>query len=1089
LTQNLFSMIAGNAQNLILNMNPQGEFVSVRQRNGNKLCDVSKTKSQYLLKAKALGGNAEKTYHAMLAREGRVITASAMLTSLDDTDICELWHRRMGHPSPKALSRLVKEQMATGVSIPNALLNHAQKCRCECCILGKQTHLSFPLSTSITQRPLELVHVDLCGPLNETNAGQRYFMAVMDDFSKYAEVFVMTEKSEAKEKLVDVLIEWENQLEVTVKILRSDGGKEFVSNLVTDYCTSKGIKQQVTPRYTPESNGKIERLNRTLKEKVRCMLIDSHLHVEWWGFCIEYAALLRNCLPVSGKTATPLELFSGKMPDLSLVKVFGCKAYVRLEKADQALTKLGPQNETGIFMGLEPNTKAFRVLIGNEIRVSRHVTFSEEKFRSNGTMDGLMPEEHEEYDSDTNVSDEDYDVIIEPRRVRVHEDPFPPAENREAQLRKPKPAENVCVEEVCNKDAEASLEDPGRNVLTFPPDWDWNVQTLFDFPEAGEAETGKETDRSSDVNAGFSELSLREADEDASAPEGSEESYSARDDSGKANSCQSVMVSNRYPLRSKGPVGEGNVPLLRAVALNVTANVMTIKIPVTYEDALNSIHAQRWQEAMDDEISSIVSKGTYEVVPRPTDRKVIPVRWVYAVKHDAYGNLERFKGRVVAKGYRQIEGIDYNETYAPVCDQTTRRVLFAIAAEQNLHMHQLDVKTAFLNGELTELTYCEPPPGFAEGKGKVWKLNKALYGLKQAPRAWHECLLKALVAGNFVKSETDAGLFIKRTNTCVVYLITYVDDMIIASTDLSEILSVKKYLGEVFECTDLGEVSHFLGNMVVQRAGSVRVSNPNKVKELLADFNVESPRKVLTPMDPGFVITDKSADTPGGSGKPLESDNRYNELIGSLMYLSNTTRPDISLSVGLLSRFRSNPTTAHWNAGMRVLAYLFHTQEMGLEYHGQSDIVGYADAAFADDKVTLHSTMGYTFLLNGCAVSWSSRKQRHIATSTVEAEYVAFHEATKEAMKLQQLLHEMTGRMGPIIINCDSTGCIANLKNPLSSSYVKHIDARYKSSREMVGDLKIVPQYISTDENVSDVFTKPLANAKFSKFRAGLGMT
>jgi transposase InsO family protein len=297
-------MIAGNAQNLILNMNPQGEFVSVRQRNGNKLCDVSKTKSQYLLKAKALGGNAEKTYHAMLAREGRVMTASAMLTSLDDTDICELWHRRMGHPSPKALSRLVKEQMATGVSIPNALLNHAQKCRCECCILGKQTHLSFPLSTSITQRPLELVHVDLCGPMKETNAGQRYFMAVMDDFSKYADVFVMTEKSEAKEKLVDVLIEWENQLEVTVKILRSDGGKEFVSNLVTDYCTSKGIKQQVTPRYTPESNGKIERLNRTLKEKVRCMLIDSHLHVEWWGFCIEYAALLRICLPVSGKTAT-----------------------------------------------------------------------------------------------------------------------------------------------------------------------------------------------------------------------------------------------------------------------------------------------------------------------------------------------------------------------------------------------------------------------------------------------------------------------------------------------------------------------------------------------------------------------------------------------------------------------------------------------------------------------------------------------------------------------------------------------------------------------------------------------------------------
>jgi hypothetical protein len=179
-------------------------------------------------------------------------------------------------------------------------------------------------------------------------------------------------------------------------------------------------------------------------------------------------------------------------------------------------------------------------------------------------------------------------------------------------------------------------------------------------------------------------------------PEGSEDSYSARDDSGKANTCKSVIVSNRYLLRSKRPVGEGNVPLLRAVALNVTANVMSIKIPATYEDVWNSIHAQRWQEAMnDDEISSIVSKGTFEVVPRPTDRKVIPVRWVYAVKHDAFGHLERFKGRVVAKGYRQIEGNDYNETYAPVCHQTTCRVLFAIAAEQTCSCTSLMSKLHF----------------------------------------------------------------------------------------------------------------------------------------------------------------------------------------------------------------------------------------------------------------------------------------------------------------------------------------------------------------------------------------------------------
>ncbi len=176
-----------------------------------------------------------------------------------------------------------------------------------------------------------------------------------------------------------------------------------------------------------------------------------------------------------------------------------------------------------------------------------------------------------------------------------------------------------------------------------------------------------------------------------------------------------------------------------------------------------------------------------------------------------------------------------------------------------------------------------------------------------------------------MKSETDAGLFTKKTDTCIVYLITYVGDMIIASSDFAEIMSVKKYLGGVFEVTDLGKVSHFLGNLVVKIAGSVRVSNPSKVKELLADFHIESPRKVLTPMDPEFVITEKSVqpDTAGGSVKPLDGDNRYNELVGSLMYLANTTRPDIPLTVGLLSRFRTNPTTAHWYKNFSL--FILHT--------------------------------------------------------------------------------------------------------------------------------------------------------------------
>ena len=207
------------------------------------------------------------------------------------------------------------------------------------------------------------------------------------------------------------------------------------------------------------------------------------------------------------------------------------------------------------------------------------------------------------------------------------------------------------------------------------------------------------------------------------------------------------------------------------------------------------------------------------------------------------------------------------------------------------------------------------------------------------------------------------------------------------------------------------------------------------------------------------------------------------------MYLCNTTRPDISLAVGLLSRFRTNPTTAHWTAGMRVLAYLHGTQNMGLQYNADHDLVGFVDSAYGDDKDSLHSTMGYAFMYNGAAVSWASKKQRHVATNTVEAEYVAFHLAAQQAVWLQQLLYEMVGRTGPVIINCDSTGCISNLKNPITSSHTKHIDVRFHRSRELVIDSVLVPKYISTDDNVADVFTKPLVNIKFSKFVRGLGMT
>jgi hypothetical protein len=231
-------------------------------------------------------------------------------------------------------------------------------------------------------------------------------------------------------------------------------------------------------------------------------------------------------------------------------------------------------------------------------------------------------------------------------------------------------------------------------------------------------------------------------------------------------------------------------------------------------------------------------------------------------------------------------------------------------------------------------------------------------------------------------------------------------------------------------------------------------------------------------------------DNLAGSGIPLPEGHRYLELIGSLQFLSCTTRPDISQAVGVLSRFRGQPTTAHWNGAIRVLKYLINTKDMGIVY-GNGATKGlecYVDADFAGDLDSRKSTTGFVFLLNGSAISWGSKKQTSVATSTVEAEYIAAATAIKEAMWMGRMLEELGMSVGPITLYCDNQGCISNLKNHLVSKYTKHISVSYHYAREHVAWGHINPVYISTTENMADMFTKPLSPLVFIKHRNKIGM-
>jgi histone deacetylase 1/2 len=458
----------------------------------------------------------------------------------------------------------------------------------------------------------------------------------------------------------------------------------------------------------------------------------------------------------------------------------------------------------------------------------------------------------------------------------------------------------------------------------------------------------------------------------------------------------------------------------------------------------------------------------------------------------------RFKARLVAQGCRQRPGVDYNETFAPVSSHSTRRVLLSLAAVQDLEIQQVDIKTAFLNGVLEEEVYVSQPPGFHNGnQGQVCKLLKSLYGLKQAPRAWHSKLAEKLKELGFDACKSDPALFVNRKNPeSWIYLITYVDDLLIVSKLSQETDGVKLKLKTVFSVHDLGDVKSFLGSEVSRdrSLGTLKVTSSLKIENLMREYGIlEADRNVETPMILGFLPTESSHNEQSGigSGMPLSEGHRYLELIGSLQYLASTTRPDISQAVGVLSRYRVSPTTSHWNGAIRVLKYLGSTKDLGVVYgsHSEEELVGYVDSDFAGDLDTRKSTTGYLFLYHGAVISWCSKKQTSVATSTVEAEYIAASQAVKEAMWLGSLLGELGIKISSIKLYCDNLGCITNMKNHVVSKYTKHISVSYHHVREKVAWGQIIPLYVPSEENIADMFTKPLSAKVFQGHRARLGIS
>jgi hypothetical protein len=516
--------------------------------------------------------------------------------------------------------------------------------------------------------------------------------------------------------------------------------------------------------------------------------------------------------------------------------------------------------------------------------------------------------------------------------------------------------------------------------------------------------------------------------------------------------------------------------------------------PRSFRRAMATEEAARWLEACEEEYLSLLKNKTWNLVQLPAGKRALYSKWVFKVKRLSDMSVERFKARLTAGGDRQTKGLDYDEVFAPVVRKESIRLLLALSASLSMKIHQMDVKTAFLNGKLNMEVYMRQPEGFIVNgqEDLVCKLNKALYGLKQAGRIWYQNLDAHLASMGFTRCVSDPCMYYRMSESGVRTIIAvYVDDLMIACTEEAELAQVKRHLSDKYEMTDLGELAWCLGMRVVQdpRSGTITLDQEEYLREVLKTYKMDECNPSDTPAQDGMVLSKAQSPTTA-EGKADMKKFPYRSVVGSLLYAAMCTRPDITAAVSAVSRFLENPGHAHWIAVKKILRYIKGTVGLRLVYKGAAggpELVGYCDSDWAGDVDGRRSTSGYVFFVAGGPVAWGSSLQPIVALSSTEAEYVAACSATRVACWLRSCLLELgCEQTKATVIFEDNNGCISLSKNSVHHSRTKHIQIRFHYTRDrfLAGEIVLTP--IASADNTADVMTKALGRIKFVIHRNAL---
>lgn len=977
----------------------------------------------------------------------------------------DLAHRRLGHISESRVRALASGQ-AEGLK----LIPRQRAHKCDHCIAGKIKTLPHPRSQPTlrrSERPMEMLHLDLLqGPCAALGTGYKYLFVIVDDYTRMAWCIGLREKN-----IQDAWQKWYTMVKFQYKDvikdfsilrLRADNGGEFIVQDMESQWEDIGSWLQLSVAYTHNQNGVVERAIRSIVEHAVSILSDANMpDYLWYEICLTITCL-GNLLPHSylrdDNAPTPFQAFTGKKPNLSHLRVIGSKAHVLVPK-EVRQHKFKPRAVIGRLVGYD-GVNQYRMWIPemNAIVWGRNITLNE---------DDVIYEKVGQFEEDEEGLGRL--ILTDPEEIKDLVAIIDHIEKRE-------------------QIPTMIINQPPQQQVQEPHQLDTTINALVDqFGDTG-VEEGE-----------FPQVQ--------------------KDDEYTPTPTIAVQPQLRdHPQRVRKPsrrvldniIHYDEIPIDDPKVFVNNAFVVMHNEPTTYADAMQRADSKRWQAAMEKEVKSLQDAGTWKPIERalvPRNHRILRGKWVYKLKRDG-----SYKARWVVKGFEQVKGLDYQQVFAAVVRADTFRTLLAVATLLDWDISNVDIDSAFLYGDIDTEVYIELPEGF-ESSNKCGKLLKSLYGLKQAPRIWAQTLYKILRELGLTQLQSEHSVFTNKQQFQAIdknrkkyqeqrgktdedflgyfagpelIVAVYVDDLLIIGKTHEIIKQFKQNLAKRVSMKESGDddARDYLGIEISRdrEKGTLRLSQKAYLKAVLARYGLENLNGINAPMREGLRFYVDDVEYVDDEEKSL-----YQSKVGSLTYGMQGTRPDVAYAVSLFSRFLGKPTKSHVKALQGVFRYLVKTLELGIVYnrHDKKGLHAYTDADWAGSTLVgdSKSTSGYVVMLAGAPISWSSRRQSHVATSSTYSEYVGQANTIKQACHLIQFLGEVYRCPNlPIKIYADNQGAQALARNPEFHAKAKHIQLSVHFQREKIENGLVELIHVATEEQAADGFTKPLSQAKFKRW-------